>query len=87
MIAPGEKMGGKTHGVGWGERNYHPGEKSTTRGDRLYECHTVTISIILTYFLIFFWKVKSVVTIQIMVTPICTFLSIWQENIMSTKKS
>lgn len=22
---PGEKMGGETHGVGWGQRNYHPG--------------------------------------------------------------
>ena len=27
MIAPGEKMGGETHGVGWGQRNYHPGKR------------------------------------------------------------
>ena len=24
-MAPGEQMGGTTHGVGWGRRNYHPG--------------------------------------------------------------
>ena len=29
-LGPGEKMGGSTHGVGWGRRNYHPGQK---RGD------------------------------------------------------
>mmetsp|Transcript_32802 Transcript_32802/g.71608 ORF Transcript_32802/g.71608 Transcript_32802/m.71608 type:complete len:453 (+) Transcript_32802:29-1387(+) len=27
---PGEGLGGSTHGVGWGRRNYHPGQK---RGD------------------------------------------------------
>ena len=21
-------MGGQTHGIGWGERNYHPGKKA-----------------------------------------------------------
>ena len=26
VTGPGEKMGGETHGVGWGQRNYHPGE-------------------------------------------------------------
>ena len=30
-MAPGEQMGGQTHGVGWGARNYHPG---TTKGDQ-----------------------------------------------------
>lgn len=25
LLAPGERMGGSTHGVGWGQRNYHPG--------------------------------------------------------------
>ena len=25
FMGPGEKMGGSTHGVGWGRRNYHPG--------------------------------------------------------------
>merc|ERR1712046_150978 len=25
-MAPGEQMGGTTHGVGWGRRNYHPGQ-------------------------------------------------------------
>jgi len=25
FMAPGEKMSGTTHGVGWGRRNYHPG--------------------------------------------------------------
>lgn len=29
-MAPGEQMGGTTHGVGWGRRNYHPGQ---TKGD------------------------------------------------------
>ena len=29
--ASGEQMGGETHGVGWGQRNYHPG---TTAGDQ-----------------------------------------------------
>ena len=27
-MSPGEMMGGQTHGIGWGERNYHPGKKS-----------------------------------------------------------
>jgi len=26
-MAPGERMGGTTHGVGWGRRNYHPGQR------------------------------------------------------------
>ena len=30
-MAPGEQMGGQTHGVGWGARNYHPG---TVAGDQ-----------------------------------------------------
>ena len=30
-LAPGERMGGETHGVGWGQRNYHPG---TVAGDQ-----------------------------------------------------
>ena len=28
FMSPGEKMGGATHGIGWGERNYHPGKKA-----------------------------------------------------------
>merc|ERR1711907_569614 len=31
FLAPGEMMGGETHGVGWGQRNYHPG---TVAGDQ-----------------------------------------------------
>jgi ADP-ribosylglycohydrolase len=30
-MAPGEEMGGETHGIGWGARNYHPG---TVAGDQ-----------------------------------------------------
>jgi len=30
-MAPGEQMGGTTHGVGWGRRNYHPGQ---AKGDQ-----------------------------------------------------
>lgn len=30
-MGPGERMGGKTHGIGWGRRNYHPGQH---RGDQ-----------------------------------------------------
>lgn len=26
FMSPGELMGGQTHGIGWGERNYHPGK-------------------------------------------------------------
>jgi phosphoglycolate phosphatase-like HAD superfamily hydrolase len=26
FMGPGEMMGGETHGIGWGKRNYHPGE-------------------------------------------------------------
>ncbi|KAK3269456.1 hypothetical protein CYMTET_22107 [Cymbomonas tetramitiformis] len=26
FLGPGEKMGGMTHGVGWGKHNYHPGK-------------------------------------------------------------
>ncbi|MGJ8654802.1 MAG: hypothetical protein ACSHX6_00015 [Akkermansiaceae bacterium] len=36
FMSPGELMGGQTHGIGWGERNYHPGKKaggSTDYGD------------------------------------------------------
>ncbi|PHS57864.1 MAG: ADP-ribosylglycohydrolase [Sulfurimonas sp.] len=28
FMSPGEKMGGSTHGIGWGERNYHPGKRA-----------------------------------------------------------
>lgn len=28
FMSPGEKMGGETHGIGWGQRNYHPGKKA-----------------------------------------------------------
>ena len=36
FMSPGEMMGGQTHGIGWGERNYHPGKSaggSTDYGD------------------------------------------------------
>merc|ERR1712166_378572 len=32
-MAPGEQMGGTTHGVGWGRRNYHPGQKKGDQTD------------------------------------------------------
>jgi len=32
-MAPGEMMGGQTHGVGWGARNYHPGTKKGDQTD------------------------------------------------------
>lgn len=32
-MAPGESMGGTTHGVGWGRRNYHPGQKAGDQTD------------------------------------------------------
>jgi len=32
-MAPGEQMGGTTHGIGWGERNYHPGAVSGDQTD------------------------------------------------------
>jgi len=28
FMSPGEMMGGQTHGIGWGERNYHPKKKA-----------------------------------------------------------
>lgn len=28
FMSPGEMMGGHTHGIGWGERNYHPGKSA-----------------------------------------------------------
>ncbi len=28
FMSPGEMMGGQTDGIGWGERNYHPGKKA-----------------------------------------------------------
>ena len=28
FMSPGEMMGGVTHGIGWGERNYHPKKKA-----------------------------------------------------------
>ncbi|HEX5624168.1 MAG TPA: ADP-ribosylglycohydrolase family protein [Sulfuricurvum sp.] len=28
FMSPGEQMGGQTHGIGWGERNYHPGKRA-----------------------------------------------------------
>ncbi len=28
FMSPGEMMGGATHGIGWGERNYHPKKKA-----------------------------------------------------------
>lgn len=32
-MAPGERMGGTTHGVGWGRQNYHPGQKAGDQTD------------------------------------------------------
>ncbi|CAD7948884.1 unnamed protein product [Amoebophrya sp. A25] len=32
-LAPGEWLGGSTHGVGWGRRNYHPGQKAGDQTD------------------------------------------------------
>jgi ADP-ribosylglycohydrolase len=32
-MGPGEQMGGTTHGVGWGRRNYHPGQKAGDQTD------------------------------------------------------
>jgi len=32
-MAPGEAMGGSTHGIGWGRRNYHPGQKAGDQTD------------------------------------------------------
>lgn len=32
-MAPGEQMGGETHGIGWGQRNYHPGTKAGDQTD------------------------------------------------------
>ncbi|KAG1663696.1 hypothetical protein FOA52_013264 [Chlamydomonas sp. UWO 241] len=32
-MGPGEKMGGTTHGIGWGRRNYHPGQKKGDQTD------------------------------------------------------
>lgn len=32
-MGPGEKMGGTTHGVGWGRRQYHPGQKKGDNTD------------------------------------------------------
>ena len=28
FMSPGDMMGGQTHGIGWGERNYHPGKSA-----------------------------------------------------------
>merc|ERR1719491_681723 len=32
-MGPGEHIGGSTHGIGWGERNYHPGTKAGDQTD------------------------------------------------------
>lgn len=32
-MGPGEQMGGTTHGIGWGRRNYHPGQKKGDQTD------------------------------------------------------
>jgi len=32
-MSPGERMGGQTHGVGWGQRNYHPGTQAGDQTD------------------------------------------------------
>jgi len=32
-MSPGEMLGGSTHGVGWGRRNYHPGQKAGDQTD------------------------------------------------------
>lgn len=33
FLSPGEMMGGKTHGIAWGSRNYHPGKKAGDNTD------------------------------------------------------
>lgn len=32
-MGPGEQMGGETHGIGWGKRNYHPGAEAGDQTD------------------------------------------------------
>lgn len=32
-MGPGEQMGGTTHGIGWGRRNYHPGQRKGDQTD------------------------------------------------------
>ena len=32
-MSPGDLLGGSTHGVGWGRRNYHPGQKAGDQTD------------------------------------------------------
>ena len=41
FMSPGEMMGGQTHGIGWGERNYHPGK--TAGGTTDYGDYNVLI--------------------------------------------
>ena len=41
FMSPGEMMGGQTHGIGWGERNYHPGK--TAGGTTDYGDYNVVI--------------------------------------------
>jgi len=40
-MAPGEMMGGTTHGVGWGRMNYHPGQKAGDQTD--YGEHNIVV--------------------------------------------
>ena len=40
-MSPGEMMGGQTHGIGWGERNYHPGK--TAGGTTDYGDYNIVI--------------------------------------------
>ncbi len=41
FMSPGEMMGGQTHGIGWGERNYHPGK--TAGGTTDYGDYNIVI--------------------------------------------
>ncbi len=41
FMSPGELMGGQTHGIGWGERNYHP--KKTAGGSTDYGDYNILI--------------------------------------------
>lgn len=41
FMSPGEMMGGETHGIGWGSRNYHPGK--TAGGTTDYGDYNIVI--------------------------------------------
>jgi len=70
-MAPGEKMGGSTHGVGWGRRNYHPRQNKGDQTD-----YGLYVMLALEYFANHHHTEETAINFD-------TFLPLWADKFIS----